>query len=436
MKINKLIIFACIFIMIGLTIVVKFPKEFYWDSLNYIDLSTKFMSDSIFDFKNFPASHRGYLWPLLLFVFQSFFGTFGFTQAVSIYIGTTFLYSFVFTFTIPFVFDKIFDEDMKGTEILLAFLICVFWSDLLVYPLTDLFGYSLLLMSLASVLKCNDAKGKMKIIWAFILGLLTYSLYNVRSMIALVSIFLLIVYGFIYTKGLSKKLLVISIIFVGVFVAGIPQSLANVKNFKCYNSMLSIDSFDKKDESLTLYQLRLGITIQKYDTVVGNAKLENDGIDTRTIYSPVGVDIVNDNGIDTLKSYSQYIDLVLRNPVQFLKIYWGHFVSYLDVQRGVYVSNLEENLFIKNSNLFLWFCFSVFMIFDFCKLVANKKIFEFIFNSKTILLLAMIFPAILTFPGVPELRFFFAVYMLIYLVLIYKLLEGLKYLRKFYFQVK
>lgn len=420
MKSKKIFIFTLIFIVFSTTIIINWPNEFYFDSKNYVDLSTEFIKDGVFSFANFPPSHRGYLWPLLLFFFRTLFGAFGISQMTSIYIGTTILYSLVFSFVIPYVFEKIFDANMNGKEIVLALLVCVFWSDLIIYPLTDIFGFSLILLGVVAAIKCKESQTTAKLAWAFLLGVIVYSLYNVRSMTAIISVLLLIGYVLVYSKLFMKKIIILCFVLGGILFAGLPQSLANVKNYSSYNSALSIASFDKENESLTLYQLRLGIYIRKYDTVVENAKLQNNGVDTRIIYSPTGVSIIEKYNIETLQSYSQYIGLVIRNPVQFTRIYYEHFISYLDVQRGVYMRDLDDKIFIKYSNLFLWFCFFIILIFRTYQIIAHKRLLKFVMDTKALLIIAIIFPVILTFPGVPELRFFFPVYMMMYMILIYE----------------
>lgn len=421
---NKKVSFLLSFLLIigSIALFTKGFSElaFYWDSNYYYELSQSFISEGTFNFSNYPLSIRGYLWPFFLFIIRSVFGWLFIDDKIALFLILAALYAYVLSISMPRVMSFIFKREIPTYfGLVLSLLVCVFWIGLIVYPLTDMISFSMIIILVDTLIKLSKTKNISRIIsYSFVSGCIAYAIYNARSAVGLFSVMLIVTAFTIKFHEVKIKAISMVFIVIGVLLVGFPQMKINENYGKGNNMLLHADNYFGSGESLILYQLRLGITYQRYDTLVDAAKDAYQS-DTYIEYNQAGLDLLQRYQLIRLDSYEQYIKMVLGNPFVFADIYMNHFKTLLDARYGeIYIDNYDARPFKLVANWLIWVIGVVSMVYTSYKLKKKRQWWKSLLSFNSIVVLGILLGSILAFPGVPEYRFFFPVYMVMYTVFI------------------
>ena len=213
---------------------------------------------------------------------------------------------------------------------------------------------------------------------------------------------------------------------MGVLLIVTPQIMINNHYGKGANLELHADNYNGSGESLVLYQLRLGITHNRYDTLVEAAK-EQYQTDAYIEFNQAGVNLLERYQLDKLNSYIQYMKLAIVNPIDFINIYANHFETMLDARYGeIYIEKYDNRFFKLFINYAIWTFALIVLVKNAIISIKNRQFKMNCLNHRSLIIFAIILPSILAFPGVPEYRFFLPIYMFIYMIIIVEISDIIK----------
>ncbi len=431
--IKFIICFMIILAVIHLNTEDTLTYEFYWDSGNYYQLATSFIETGSFDLYDYPLTIRGYVFPILILICRQIFNLFLENDFYAIVVGLGLIYAYFINYVYPYVFSRVFKNKMPWYfSIVITLLIGIFWKGFYLYPLSDLFGYSLLILSVGCFYKIKESNDcmKCKVLYSILFGLSGYALYSARSSIALITVFILLG-GILIIQRKPKQMLVVLIgAFIGCSVIATPQALLNDFYGKGYNYMLHSDNYEGQGDNLIVFQLKKGITYIKYDTLVEEAAIVY-GKDALIEYSHSGVTLETSGKIAQVETITDYIKLVFENPKTFFIVYMEHFEAFLDARYGeIYIKDYDSDRSgLLYSNYLIWILSAIYACVMIRTNYKKKGWKKTIFNESSFIILVLLLNAIVSFPGVPEYRFFFPVYILVYTVFIL-LIEKASYMLK------
>lgn len=162
---------------IGCQILLNPDGQAYWDSDNYLQLSQSFWKEDGFSLFNFTDGVRGVWFPLILAPFIKLSRKWGW-RILSALMAVFFICYFPQTILniredIGFLFRK---------RLALFLLICIFWSGIFLYPLSD--GVALVFLVLGIWFIFKDK------IWGYLIGgAFFYLSYNTRTIYLLPLLF-------------------------------------------------------------------------------------------------------------------------------------------------------------------------------------------------------------------------------------------------------
>ena len=188
--------------------------------------------------------------------------------------------------------------------------------------------------------------------------------------------------------------------------------IINKKHNNTYSPMVLTENFSGGTQNLFLMQLNWGITYSKYETYVGE-----DGQ-----YSGPGVKFTDKTGEKIIQlegafpeSIGGWFKLILKYPLDFMGIFGRHIVTYLTpTYSETYITNLNSNkTMIITLNILLFFV-SGLNIFNKRGKCNNKKSGITAIADKYIWIILLLMPCLFIIPGAPEVRFFIALHVLLY----------------------
>ena len=419
-------IFLCVFAVFFVFTFLLNDMEIYWDSSQNFELASSFVVDDSFSFLNFPYFYRGYFYSFYIYIATLIF--FFLEPFVAFKFFNILLFSIITTFIIPKFSKIILNKDCSFFGIIIYTLVInIFWSGLIQISLTDMFSLYGLISAIVIIHCINKNKSNyINYFCAFTGGLVLYATYNTRT-IYLYPALLLILYLIIFYKDiLYKKILTLFFLVLGFYCCAIPQIMINYNATESFDFKVSTFGYSVQNENLNLFQLRKGISIKQYDTVVGEkAKIYGDEL---IKYDYVGEWVIDQENLESLDSIPQYISLVFKYPKQFIQIYSNHFIRYLDNRFGeIYIHDPSEDRIIKYILNLIIIALGSFNIFKYLKSVVIRKKLD-----KLYLILIVLIPSIMTFPGVPEIRFSLPIYFILY---IFAFLKPIGKIEKFRFKI-
>lgn len=366
-------------------------KELVYDSLQYWQLGENFWSSGKFNFIDLYNAWRGYVFPLWLGICNHIGGiqVFQFLNAACV--------SVLFAIILPKValMNETYDIHTIVSCIICMGIFCVFFYGLIVYPLSDVpaMGVSMICVVFMNRLE-EDKRGTT--IWAFLLGFGIYIAYNIRTIYMFFGIYMFgAVLYIIYKKrvGLQQKVTTVLSMIGGIIMAGLPQVYLNY-------FLLDKVSFKVPTDNLMVKQLFWGIKYQRYDTFID----ETQRIPQMIFTDPVGVKLLEEEGMEILCSWNDYFHLIFKYPLEICGIYIRHFISILlPIWSNQYVKD------VNNNKIFLTiFAFSILYFWVF---VSIKKMWKNIKVFKNFI--PLIIPSIFILPGAVEVRFFVTMWLMI-----------------------
>lgn len=185
--------------------------------------------------------------------------------------------------------------------------------------------------------------------------------------------------------------------FVGIFVCSIPQYIVNYNLQKVYSGRVLTGN-------LILSQFSWGIMAERYATYVGEAS--EYGMPGMWFTNSIGRAILDRAQVTEFTSFTQLIQLMLRNPLDFIGIYVRHFLNmFYPIYPEQYIENIHRD---KSLLLVLFYTILFIAVFYFIKSFKLK-------DTKWVWFALIVLPCVCILPGAVEIRFFIALHFLIYI---------------------
>ena len=392
---------------------------FYHDSLGYWTHANDFIKGGAFSFPNFDFPVRGYLFPFIIFIITSISSRMGISGYVGYEVIASLVYSVTLTIVIPGLVYRLSGRKPLFFQILVFSLLSVyFWRGLFFYPLTDLPALCFILIGVYIVVRFSNHW------WAMLLaGMLWGGSTILRPSYQIILLPLLIwAFYYFYHAQIHRRLYNLTLRFLalmtGLILVFTPQGIINWKNYGIISPIVQTQLFFNGADLFSL-QLGWGIYLQKYETNVGDSYpsasvmfLDDHG-ENMLIYSglkSVPYTKSHQIGPDKLIPFSTYLRLLARYPLDFIALYGRHFFNGLDVvYNTVYVPNVYAgSILFRFINYTIWFVVLIYLGYN----VSKRKI-KYL-NSRLVLVLILVLPALLTIPTVVEVRFFLPLHLLAY----------------------
>lgn len=404
-KRHGLAYFIAITIALTLSQVLISPPHLAGDASTYW-----LLSNNIWDL-SFPKTIRGYFFPLLLSPAREISNTLPSLGLMPLYILQTVIYALFFTFISPKLVSTIFNSPSKPLSTLIPpVLISFFFPGLITYPLSDLPALLLLLTAIHLVTLTEKTKPHPVRLIAYMAasGALAYGAYNTRTVYIFPVAGLLFATYFILHRVYDKKLRIMAVAAFcgGLTIAAIPQIAINIKH---HDSPTPMVIANMQNKSLFANQLKWGITIQRYETMVSDINGEAKSV---FHFYPSGEDFFKSHDLrNETASIKWYLKTVLIEPLTFAKIYWHHLLNGLDVRDGeVYIKSDSSDKTIRSA-------LSMTIAFTGLALIALSITTRRVRASTLTLLLLISSPAIAIIPGAIETRFFLPFQFLFYVAI-------------------
>lgn len=394
------LVFLFLFILGMMIHLITNDAKGYWDAGGYWEIG-KTYSQGI---KAVQDVSRGWVLPYVFGLCYRFGILLGYE-----YLGYQIFSSLVFAFTFTFIFTyiaRILKFEAPDTKMAVSGGICgilffFFFKGLFIYTLSDFYALALALLSIILMYEIVECRRKLyiKILEAFLLGSCLYGTYNMRTiyLFSLLAGWGVLIIWHLYLKSWKQLLITSLACLTGMLICAIPQYMTN-------HNLLGIYSWRVPTQQLMLKQLQWGIGMERYATYVGDpAQYGAPGME---FINHAGVEILNRFQIMEFTSYGQLLKLIIRYPLDFLGIYVRHFLNILyPVYPNQYIYDIT-----KDKSLLLILFYTVFFI------AMVRFISSFKWRSSRWVWLALILlPCICILPGAVEIRFFIALYFLIFM---------------------
>lgn len=312
---------------------IQGEKFFHYDSGGYWYLSETFVHTGHFSLFNFDNNGlRGYALPLLYWVLRNTAETLAITNSLAVRIANAATFALIGAVLVPRLGAIAWPQTSWNIGRRLGFcaLLLAFWSGYMSYPLSDFPALALALLALVAIFRTDSP------LWLFVAGLSAGLAINVRPSYALLAPVLaaLLVWSWVATRGTERVSLRLRGLSVAALVAGlaivaVPQSVIQHHQFGDYSPVPG-------SSTLTQYQYRLGLELQRYDTYLGGSgKLE--------YLEPHTADIVAELNSSTVGNVA-YMKLVLQHPVTMAGLSLRHVVNGFDQRYTTpYIETLETD---------------------------------------------------------------------------------------------
>ena len=399
---------------INLVLLLTYPqKSLYGDAEAYVNLSKMFTVDGHFSLLNYYNLLRGYFFPLLLQIPLQFSNLTGLNELFCFRVLSAISSAFCFAVLFPQFFEELFNFHAKPAQILIfAGLITFFWYGYFAYPLSDFPALTFLLTGLVLCLHAFKSK---RAFWfkglLFFGGGICLAATPLIRTVYLIPFFLLVlilVIRLAFSKfTVSVKVTLAALLIMGSILSFVPQALSNKIHYQTSSPFPQNKVTDTTD--LFLGQLYMGMRQQRNDF---GAKME-DGNVTPMLGLPdyQGIGIMKKQNVGELDeswTLKRYFSLVYHQPFDMAALYVRHLFNGLDIVYPTgYVPNIFGNQIIyRFVNYTLWFL-AIVMVWR--RGISIKKDAE-----KLVIPLIVALTALLSIPGMMEVRFFLPIYVLMY----------------------
>lgn len=301
-------------------------QYFPWDAKGYWALSNPEI------FFNYPKEIRGYFFPLLLLPAHSISNLSSEYQNYPYRLLSALVYSYTLTIVLPEFYVRVFGGNLTTSRrVVVSLLIAVLFPGLIIYPLSDLPAFLLLIGSISALLNAKTAMSFIaKSFFALIGGVLAAGAYNTRTiyLFPLLCIFCAVPFYFFLAQSIKNRFLGVLAFATGLLLVSLPQSFINHSTHETWSPAVISQNTDK---SLFALQLMWGITIQRYETTIDPTSPSA----SRYFMDKAGEKIFISENLENGKvTVANYISLVARHPLDFLGIYGRHLVNGLDLRDG------------------------------------------------------------------------------------------------------
>lgn len=290
-------------------------------------------------------------------------------------------------------------------------LLALFWSDLIVTPLSDLPAlamYVAVLLLLRRLAAPSSSRPR-TLLFAFGAGFLAYGAYNTRT-VYLVPLFIAFaVYAVIAVRRKitpPRCILILLGLCLGFLTAALPQMIINLHTLGHASPIVNTGGTNPNDDLIT-YALRQGTGLIHYESFAGDP----------AAYTSPAVNFLDRTGstlfsADTFDSIGGFILWVFRHFLSACYIYTGHLISYITLfYANAYLPHITIDVwvFVLNCSLYLGALLAL--------LAAADDDGWRHWGSYAVPLALLLLPAALTLLAYPEPRYFIPCYLLVYLFL-------------------
>ena len=225
------IIFVFLFFISMIILLMINDTNWFYDAAQYRNLGI----ECGWDVKNMTSGFRGWIFPYVHSICYKVGGCLGNTY-MGYWIFSSFPFAFVFGIEFACVARIL---GIKKEKEYLTYVwggICgiifyVFFRGLFIYGLSDFFAFSLALFDIIILYYVVTEKQKLyvKLFETFILGIVLYATYNIRTIylfLMVMCIFVMTIWQ-LYGKKLKQSVVTLLSCFCGMFVCSVPQSVLN-----------------------------------------------------------------------------------------------------------------------------------------------------------------------------------------------------------------
>ncbi|WP_022822781.1 hypothetical protein [Hymenobacter norwichensis] len=288
-----------------------------FDAGHYWELAVGFQQHhQSFSLLNFHDPTRGYLAALLQFpaLMVRFFTGCSMPTAAKV-MGTGWA-TLLFAFLIPEVWQSVSRRPVSGGRWLLLILLAFcFWRDYFSFTTTDMPALSLLLLALWAVSRAG-------ISWWLVAGLSLAAAFNSRPMYLAAVLPTLLLAGWWNRQHQGLGWVRWLALAVGVSVALAPQLAINRLYFNSNSPLVLARVSSQQTTPLYLKQLTWGTRVLRYDTNQDRALIYADS---------AGLALLRREGLREYQSYTQFLWVAARHPLNYGWRYVRHLFNGLDV---------------------------------------------------------------------------------------------------------
>ncbi|QNH60809.1 hypothetical protein [Hymenobacter sediminicola] len=369
-----------------------------YDAGHYWELAVSFQRQhQAFSLLYFDTPTRGYLAALLHFpaLIIRFFTSCTMPQAAKA-MGVVWAAA-LYAWLIPAMWQQLVPGRVAGIRWLaLVLLSFVFWRDHFSFTMIDMPALTLLLLALW-------ACGRRGLGWWLLAGLSLAAAFNSRPMyLAAVPPALALAAWWNWQHdrhSLAKRLFRWALLLLGMALALAPQLAINRLHFQQNTPLVLARVSDTEQAPLYLKQLTWGTRLLRYDADLSKRLFFVD---------PTGLRVLQEAGISQYSSYGQFLDIALRNPLDYGWRYVRHLFNGLDVQQPapylLHDYGPERHLLQLLNYTVLGLALSV---------VVGTKPVRWLNWPRALLLLALLLPCAVAVPTAIESRFVLPLHLLL-----------------------
>ncbi len=406
--INFIIVFGFVFVLILIS-GRNIETVSTMDASYYYNASQSFDRGEGFSFLNYNGGYRGYFFPFLLFIFTNI------VPIISPKIISSLLSSIVFATVMVYFVNKLLGCRFSVVKTLLSCSVFIyFFSDLLIYPLSDIYSFSMMLISVILIFELKTEKLIIGCVMAFFSGFLFYGAYNTRTVY--IFSFFILAYFFLKNSLKDKKHLIFVVPFVvGLLVSAFPQMYIHY-SFGLGATPFLVTTIPEMENGLVIFQLNAGLYGQKYETFIGNEELYYSA--GMMFFDPVMQQLLEERDqIWEIKSFSEYFSVILRYPIEYVILLFKHFINLLNpIYNRVYVTDIRVRTYPLVFNFIIYFLVTSDILL---KLRGKKFSLKKILGDRMLIVYSLLLPVIFSIPGVVETRYAMPLYILVFCYFFY-----------------
>jgi hypothetical protein len=210
------------------------------------------------------------------------------------------------------------------------------------------------------------------------------------------------------SPGLGLSAARLGVFVAGLVLASIPQMLVNHNLSNSWSPLGQTQGADYMvagKPNLYLWQLNHGLSIQKYETNIG----QDYPSAPVNFLDPVGAAVLQKNQVAEFPTLGAYLQAALHQPADFAALYARHLFNGLDVQYPrVYVTRIYKSAIgLALINYTLWFA-ALLVVFWAWRPPAGAM------AGIALVLAALLLPSAAAIPTVIECRFLVPLHLIIY----------------------
>lgn len=413
---DKGIRLICVFVLFFNCILLSKVLKIYtyiYDSSYYWTVADEVYSNNHLDILQFPETYRGCLFPLgLLFMKIIFRGAWGWR------LMSAMMVSLIFGVFLPKILRFRIATIIDVIRIVLSELVFFYiWGDFLQYPLSDLPAF--FFFAAGTYFSVHVTEGFQEernsngdrvksIIIGLAMGACLYTAYNCRAAYMYGGAVIVIIVIFLAFKHKRKAFLLSVLIaaLVGVGIVSYPQCIINRKYVGVYSPKVYTEQFHGYGSSLQFSAAVYGIKISRYDTYDDYVADEYPGGGI-VCTDPIGETIVSEEDAAT-GAFTTLFRRFIKYPLDMIGIYTRHLISLITpAWNQIYITRFHTNkniLFLLS--LVLWYVLGISLIAQMKKKGIHCK--------DALFVIPILIPPLLQMVGLPELRVFLPVHVLLY----------------------